>query len=181
MFYDPNLDTHTPTPSAPNGVIGGDNVVWQYNLQLLGITWDPTSDFAQQQGTVYWLDVQALVFEDPNAVTPPSLFGWKTRNPDPTLRVDPSRPGDFGNGGGHFNDDAVFGDTTSFGGLVIAGGGIAGTGWNELRYPFGHPLFDHSIDLAFVLTVPEPGTIALGGLGLVALVGMAYRRRRSAA
>ena len=170
-FYDPNLDTHTPT--GANGDIGFDTQVWQYNFK-------PISDpFFQTLGTIYWLDVQALVLDA--STLERALFGWKTRDPDPTHNIDPSLPGDAGNGGGHFNDDAVFGDTTTFNGPVITGGGISGSGWTDMHYPFGHPLAGQTFDLAFVLTVPEPGTIALGGLGLVALVGMAYRRRRSAA
>ncbi len=155
-FYDPNLDTHLP--QAPNGVIGADSLVFQYNFENLGP--DP---FVQTKGDIYWLDVQALVLDANTEV--PAVFGWKTREWDPSRF-----------GGGHFNDDAVYGDTATFTGPLLPGG-ISGSGWNEMRYPLGHPLAGQSIDLAFVLTVPEPGTIALGGLGLMAVVAVAFRRR----
>ncbi len=53
-------------------------------------------------------------------------FGWKTS-------VD------------HWNDDA----TWAYGPEPYQGG------WNELRYPLGHPYFPESIDLAFVITTEE--------------------------
>ncbi len=68
----------------------------------------------------------------------------------------------------HWNDDAVIWNPTG--------------GWDELRYPPGHPLhvpFDiefperGSIDLAFVIT-PEPATLAMLMLG----AGMAFMKRR---
>jgi hypothetical protein len=71
-FYDPN--THT--------ILGPDNQVWQYNFFI-----DPAVAFQQQEGTIYWLDVQYL----PATTQTTTLFGWKTS-------LD------------HFNDDAVFGD-----------------------------------------------------------------------
>ena len=86
----------------------------------------------------------------------PASFGWKTR--------------DFPQ---HFNDDAVYADTNGFNGPNI-------TFWRELIYPAGHPLAGASMDLSFVLTVPEPSTVAMACMGLVALVGTIVRRRRSA-
>jgi hypothetical protein len=143
-FYDPNLGQ----------IIGIDNQVFQYNF-------DPIPEpFIQEQGKIYWLDVQALVHNADG--TPEATFGWKTRDPNPEHF-----------GGGHFNDDAVFADTDSFGDPVPP------EDWRELRYPEGHELAGLSIDLSFVLTVPEPSSVAMAGLGLIALAGMIYRRRRA--
>jgi hypothetical protein len=129
-FFDPNL----------NAVIGHDSQVWQYNFMNIA------APFVQQQGAIYWLDVQAV---DPD---PLALFGWKTTNPVQTP---------------HFEDDAVFGDTLGFNGPLLP------SGWRELVYPAGHPFQGQSIDLAFVI-VPEPGTATLLGLGLLAL--LTFRR-----
>ncbi len=59
----------------------------------------------------------------------------------------------------HFNDDAVWWDFQT------------GT-WQELR----DPLTGQSLDMAFVITTPEPGTAALLGSG-GALLAIAWRRR----
>ena len=71
QFYDPNL----------NEIIGSDTQVWQYNFYF-----DPAEAFVQKEGTVYWLDVMAMLPTDSQAV-----WGWKTS-------LD------------HWNDDAVWGD-----------------------------------------------------------------------
>ena len=123
-FFDPNL----------NAAIGEDRVVWQYNFTNF------PNLFPQQEGTIYWLDVQAIAL-GPNGLEDPSrTFGWKTTNPLQTP---------------HFQDDAVFGDTVGFG-----GGSIDPPGWMPLVYPANHPFAGQSIDMAFVIT-PEPGTIAM--------------------
>lgn len=59
----------------------------------------------------------------------------------------------------HWNDAAVWSD--------------AGQGWNKLTDPqsTGNPL-----DMAFVITIPEPGTASL--LGVIAVLGLAARRLR---
>jgi hypothetical protein len=100
--------------------------------------------FVQQKGTIYWLDVQAFLPNPTPGIN--QVFGWKT-----SLN--------------HFNDDAVWGDTTTPLGTT--------TGWQNLAYPTGHPFAGQSIDLAFVIT-PEPGSVALLSLGVLALM----RRRR---
>jgi hypothetical protein len=61
----------------------------------------------------------------------------------------------------HFNDDAVWGD---FPNPVT---------WQELR----DPITGQSLDLAFVITIPEPGTVALVGLSLAGLLAVIRRKR----
>lgn len=136
LFYDP-----------PNGIIGGDTQVWQYNFLF-----DEQTAFEQQEGTIYWLDVQALVLDQS------ALFGWKTRDPFD----------------GHFNDDAAWNLTPEFGGPIID------PSWHELRYPEGHPFQGQSMDMAFVLTttaIPEASTWAATGF-LTAIAGLTLWRRR---
>jgi hypothetical protein len=130
-------------------IIGTDTQVYQYNFPNLVDSLG--QNFVQTQGTIYWFEVQADVLSIPGT---DATFGWKTR--------------EFQQ---HFNDDAVFADTNGFGGPNVSF-------WRELIYPVGHPLAGASMDLSFVLTVPEPSTVGMSGIGLVALVGMAYRRRR---
>ena len=129
-----------PTEQAE---ITPDTECWQFNFFI-----DEALAFRQQEGEIYWLDVQAW---DPSGSG--ARWGWKTTNP---LETD------------HFNDDAVFWDPN------LPVGDPALGQWNELRYPAGHPYEGQSIDLAFVIT-PEPTTWALIGLGASALV---LRRRR---
>ena len=73
--------------------------------------------------------------------------GWKTADLD-------SYPAPYT--GSHFEDDAVF----------RVGNGI----WRELHYPSGHPRGGQSIDLAFVITVPEPASLDLLLLGSALLL-----------
>jgi len=140
LFYDPNTEQ----------IMGEDRQVWQYNFFL-----DATDNvFVQEEGNIYWLDVQA--WPEPGlAAGSTALFGWKT-----------SRD--------HFNDDAVFGDNLAFGEEPVALGDLGDVPWKEMRYPFGHEFETESIDLAFVIT-PEPTTmtlLAIGGLFVL------KRRRR---
>ena len=164
QFYDPNRDTHNA--EGFDGVIGTDTEVWQYNFKNLG-----PNPFVQTEGTIYWLDVQALVLDDFTGED--AVFGWKTRDPRPPT---PEHPGS-----GHFQDDAVFADTDGFNGPLLPNPNNPNNlPWRDMRYPLSHPLHDLSFDMAFVLTTPEPGTITLGGLGLISLVVVAYRRRLAA-
>lgn len=135
-FYDPNT----------NQILGNDTQIWQYNFTNIA------NPFVQQQGVIYWLDVQVLVPD-----TSPYAFGWKTTNPQVTQ---------------HFLDDAVYGDTQVFAGPAIPQ--FPGTGgllpWKDLHYPLGVPFETSSMDLAFVIT-PEPA-------GLVGLASLAVLLRR---
>jgi hypothetical protein len=134
QFFDPNT----------NQILGTDRQIWQYNFV------DIPDPFIQEEGKIYWLDVQALVPD-----TSPFLFGWKTTNPQ-----DPRTP--------HFLDDAVFADTPGFGAPAILP-------YRELRYPAGHAYAGQSIDLAFVITgVPEPGSLMLL---IVAMLPLGFKRR----
>jgi hypothetical protein len=131
MFYDPNI----------HAVVGFDHQVWQYNFTNIANPWN------QQQGKIYWLDVQAMPLDTA------AKFGWKTTNPVQTP---------------HFMDDAVFADTGGFNGPLL-------TPWTPMAYESA-PYQGQSIDMAFVIT-PEPGTVVmLVGAGLTGL-GLLVRRR----
>ena len=142
-FWDPNTNQ-----------FGTDHEVWQYNFTNI------PNPFVQEQGKIYWLDVQAFV---PDSF--PGAFGWKTTNPS-----DPRTP--------HFMDDAVYGDTQFFGGPPIPqfpnpnpNDPIGPLPWHDLIYPIGQYEFQ-SMDLAFVIT-PEP--VSLAGF---AIAGVLLMRRR---
>ena len=68
----------------------------------------------------------------------------------------------------HWNDDAVWADYDDSGIVPV---------WHELRYPDGHPRYGESMDLAFVITVPEPGTLVLLATVCVGLL-FVWRRRK---
>ena len=109
---------------------------------------DPADAHVQTAGSTNWLDVQFVPFA-PNTT---NLFGWKT-----------SRD--------HFNDDAVFGDN-------LFPGGVPPAGWNELIYPPGHMMEGQSMDLAFVISVPEPSPALLAGLAAGLYWVLIWRRKR---
>ena len=135
-WYDPNTGEYNPDDHAG---------MWQVNIWLDQLL--PICDlFLQEEGSIYWLDVQVDVFCAAAAVD----FGWKT-----ALDV--------------WNDDAVWSDWEP--GLPKP----EGDQWVELL----DPLTGESLDLAFVLTgipIPETGTLALIGTGLLGL--FALRRRK---
>ncbi len=107
--------------------------------------------FHQVEGSVYWLVVQAWF---PDGTEGPEL-GWKTTDPNVTP---------------HWNDDAVWADGELLPGISF--------GWQELRYPDGHEFAGESMDLSFVITVPEPGTLALLATAGLGLLLFAWRRRK---
>lgn len=74
-FFDPDQ----------NEVIGQDTEVYQYNFLF-----DEDVAFLQEEGTIYWLQVQAYDPNDPDNDDLNSLFGWKTS-------------------ADHWNDDSVWG------------------------------------------------------------------------
>lgn len=141
-WYDPNRQEYRPN---------NHNIAYQYNLHLADIDVDL---FEQEEGTIYWLDIEAHPRWEPEfgglADLPPE-FGWKTS-------LD------------HFQDDATYADWR----WDEASGQWVLSQWLPLVYPVGHPFEGKTIDLAFVI-VPEPGTMALLGLGGLALL---IRRRR---
>jgi hypothetical protein len=109
--------------------------------------------FEQTKGEIYWLAVHMYFPNVEPGQTEPAELGWKTRTANEQ----------------HFNDDAVWADWSP----------TAPPVWNELRYPDGHPFYPQSVDLAFVITVPEPGTLVLLGIAGLGLLVYARRRRRS--
>lgn len=70
----------------------------------------------------------------------------------------------------HWNDDAVWADGELLPGIAF--------GWNELRYPDRHEFEGESMDLSFVITVPEPGMLALLATAGLGLLLFAWRRRK---
>lgn len=138
-WFDPNT-----------GIVEPNNhqLITQVNVYLDELL--PLEDlFFQEEGTVYWLDIQVDVVP-PAGSTDPVEFGWKTS-------ID------------HWNDDAVWAD------WLPGSDKPVGDEWYELTDPLNP---DVSLDMAFVLTgvpVPEPGVLMIGGLGLVALL---VRRRK---
>lgn len=72
-------------------------------------------------------------------------------------------------------DEAVFADIAGFNGPNISF-------WRDMHYPTDHPFGGQSVDPSFVLTsVSEPSSIITAGLGLVAMIGVAYCRRNTIA
>ena len=138
-WYDPNLQEVVPDDHT---------LIYQVNIT------DIPDPFLQEEGTVYWLDLDVFALGPAG----PAQLGWKT-----TLD--------------HFRDDAVWAfDPTN--GIDPTGGEVilaqTGLPWQPLVDPFTGA----TLDLAFVITgepviVPEPA-----GLGLLGLSLLAVRKRR---
>jgi hypothetical protein len=64
----------------------------------------------------------------------------------------------------HWNDDAVYGYPPE---------------WYDLTYPDGHLYAGDSMDMAFVLNTPLPGSVLLLGSGLLGLSLLGWRRKRT--
>ena len=117
-FYDPNIQQ----------VIGTDTTDYQYNFQNIP---DP---FVQQQGTIYWLDVQAVPLDT-----------------ERLLRLEDNQPASH----------APFHGRLDVRGHRRVQRPIGRPSAPNV-YPSGHPYAGLSMDQAFVITstVPEPGTLA---------------------
>lgn len=160
--------------------------LYEYNAEL-------ACPFPQQIDTVYWLKIVALVDPERDSML---QWGWHNRDytiNDPYASVPPPPPpgvipGEHSEGFlpdgkeiWHFQDDAVSG--TVF--LNVMGQCdvlVDQGGYTPQNYvpPYDGPtlIFNHSKDLAFELYAPEPSSIALLGMGAVALV-VVYRRKRA--
>jgi hypothetical protein len=182
-------ETNVSPPAAPSPT---DGPLFQYNAEL-------KTPFFENQGTaggpqpntVYWLKIVALA--DPTQAN--LTWGWHDRDwsiPDSLASVSPAvKPGENVEGVlpstnqsvWHFQDDAVAGSV-----LVTLPSGttsptVQQTGFTPQNYvegvdgPTGISQF--SKDLAFELftPVPEPTSVALLGLGGIALGAVALRRR----
>ena len=178
--------------------------LYEYNAEL-----HLNKEFFQDNDTVYWLKIVALVdladpIQDPFADPNVPKWGWHNRdytvpNPlasplvmpgehDDTPIIDPSYPSPVY----HFQDDSVSGavivdpiDNPIMPSVQQDVSGPQhylddidgpGPGFTPLGQHGGIGQF--SKDLAFELfTIPEPSSMALWLLGLVAMGGVAHRRR----
>ena len=157
VFYSGNWPftfTAQPYATVPEGEGWYDpntgTFTWPADYQVWQYSFDiPVSLAFVQQGSP---SNPVVYWLDIEAFTsdPEAAFGWKTSL-------------------SHWNDDAVWADENPAAGMGLL--------WNELRYPNGHEFQSQSIDLAFVIT-PEPYTLAVVTLGLVATVLPRQRKRR---
>jgi hypothetical protein len=176
----PHSGTFIETPiRGPDPLLG--EALYEYNAELL-------CPFPQQADTVYWLKIVALVDPERDGQL---QWGWHNRDYtifDPFASAPPNvLPGEHPDGTlpdgteiWHFQDDAVSGD------LQLNVLGPCDIPLEQGNYapqdyvpPYDGPtlIIEHSKDLAFELYAPEPSSMALLGMGGVALA-FAYRRRR---
>jgi PEP-CTERM motif len=137
-------DFYTPIPFGPDFYYpNSSKKIYQYNLDCLAMTGE--NPLFKQQGTqenpiVYWMSVRAA----PSGYDSTIRFGWKSSQ-------------------SNWNDAAVITDKS--------GDDPVESDWGMLTYPYGHPAQGLPIDLAFVIqSIPEPGSLALIGIGLMALI-----------
>ena len=130
-WYDPNTGEYAEIDHL---------LAWQVNIQLDEFL--PLGQlFVQEEGTIYWLDVQVDVFSAVADVD----FGWKTSD-------------------WHWNDDAVWGD------WVPGTPKPVGDKWQELRDPVTGDSLDLAFVLTGVVPEPcTVGLAGVGLLGLLAL------------
>ena len=131
----------------PNYSPDNDRKIYQYNFDLSTLPSEWFEQFMQQGSeanpVTYWLTVRAGPATNPDGA-PLGMFGWKTSTQ-------------------HWNDSAVW--TMEYQPNTYA--------WWNLDYPEGHDYEGQPIDLAFVIAsepIPEPGSMALIGIGLLALM-----------
>jgi len=128
----------------PNYSADNDRKIYQYNFNC----WSGLGEFMQQGSNgnpvTYWLTVRATPAANPDGA-PLGMFGWKTSTQ-------------------HWNDNAVW---------AVSIDDPAQSNWWDLTYPPGHDYEGNPIDLAFVIQsemIPEPSSMALIGLGILALL-----------
>jgi hypothetical protein len=153
---------------SPTEMIGwDDHAIWQYEVMLPDLHGDhlipglsePVA-FLEQEGVIYWISIAAenghgieettwLPFDTGEPVEEQHFWGWHT-SPD------------------SFNDVAVMGDLQMPGGEWLYGN------WNPVDVAHG----DNNMAFELLTVVPEPSSILMAGIGMVALIGYGWRLRR---
>jgi len=175
---------------------GGDPLneeLFVYNAEL-------KNPFPQKSDTIYWLKIVALddFHHDPGD---PGALSWGWHNRDYTV-TNPyassaiTNPGEFvspldpldpdGTQVWHFQDDAVSGDVLINMDLAAGQLDLFQSNMKDEYYVPGWdgpgPIDLHSKDLAFELytvPIPEPSTLTLVAVGMLAFAGWGRRRRHS--
>ncbi|MHC4336014.1 MAG: DUF7901 domain-containing protein, partial [Planctomycetota bacterium] len=136
-FYDP-----------PDAIVGNDTIVWQYNFEF-----GEDEAFQQLRDRIYWLGLKHTFDLSGDGLVNildlaqlkdywPGSFGWKTSVVE------------------QYEDAAVWTDVLTFGGAphVVPTPAI----WLPMDYPDVHEYAGQPIDLAFVITGPEPVELDFG-------------------